>query len=268
MAEGPRKGIMGGMRRTAILAILALLLAAPLAAYTIYFKDGRTLQCKGKPRIVNGRAVVTLLNNTEASFDAKQIDDKKTEDMNKRDLGAAMILDTGASRPQAGAPATPAPKPRLSDIAATREIGPREPPATRRDAATAARSTKTRSGFVDLTTLPRNPYGDEAAAAELRQFFLGQKAEAVAIYQGTQAGRPLAEITTSSESSVFRALVSGANALLQIRGRYPAVSGIELLMITPNRERAGQFFLTPEMAEDLVAKRVGLVSFFLDNVQF
>ena len=254
------------MRRTVFLAIFTLLLAMPLAAYTVYFKDGRTLQCKSKPRIVNGRAVVTLLNNTEASFDPQQIDEKKSEEMNKRNLGAAMILDTGTSRPQA-TPAPPAPKPRLSDIAATREIGPREP-VTRRNEATSTRASKTRSGFVDLTTLPRNPYGDATVAAELRQFLLGQKTEAVEIYQGTQAGRPLAEFTTTSESSVFRALVGGANALVHIRGRYPAVSGIELLMVAPNRERAGQFFLTPEMAEDLVGKRVGLVAFFLENVQF
>ncbi|HYN20964.1 MAG TPA: hypothetical protein VE078_08390 [Thermoanaerobaculia bacterium] len=256
------------MRRTAFLTMLALLLAMPLAAYTVYFKNGTTLQCKGKPRIVNGRAVVTLLNNTQAGFDPKDIDEKKTEEMNKRDLGAAVMLDTGANRPQAGPPATPAPRPRLSDIAASREIGPREQPAIRRDASASTRAGKTRLGFVDLTTLPRNPYADAAAGSELRQFFLGQKAEAVEIYQGTQAGRPLAEITTSSESSVFRGLVGGANALLHIRSRYPAISGIELLMITPSRERAGQFFLTPEMAEDLVAKRVGLVSFFLNNVQF
>ena len=60
-----------------------------------------------------------------------------------------------------------------------------------------------------------------------------------------------------------------ARSLLHIRGRYPQkVEGLELLMTTPNGERAGQFSLTPQMAEDLVAKRVSLVSFFLDNVQF
>lgn len=252
----------------AFLTVFALLLAAPLAAYTIYFKDGRTLQTKGKPRIVNGRAVVTLLNNTEASFDPKNIDQKKTDEMNQRDLGAAMILDSGTSQQQAEATPTPAPRRRLSDIAATRPVGPREQPATRRDNNAPTHATKTRTGFVDLSTLPRNPYGDVAAAAELRQFFLGQKAEGVEIYQGTQSGRPLAEITTTSETSVFRALLTGANALLHVRGKYPSISGIELLMVTSDHERAGQFFLTPEMAEDLVAKRVGLVAFFLNNVQF
>lgn len=253
------------MRRKApaLLTVLTLLLAAPLAAYTLYLKDGRTLNIKGKPRIVNGRALVTLPNGTEAALDPAQIDMKKTEEMNKTDLGAAVILDQGRRQPAAPQPQEQS-QSRLSDIAA-RDIGPRDQPVTRREGSASGRAESARAGLSSSRTL----YGDAAVASELRQFFLGQKAEGVEILQGSQAGRPLAQVTTSSESSVFRALVTGANALLHIRGRYPQkVDGLELLMTTPNGERAGQFSLTPQMAEDLVAKRVSLVSFFLDNVQF
>lgn len=244
---------------TVLALLLATVLATQLAAYTIYFKDGQTLNTKGKPRIVNGRALVTLLNGTEASLDPAQIDDKKTEEMNKRDLGAAVLLDQGTSRTQPGAPAQPEPQRRLSDIAG-RNVGPRDQPVTRRNPAPGAERAPSASS--------RSPYGDAAVASDLTQFFLGQKAEGVEVFQGSQ-GRPLAQITTSSESSVFRALLTGANALLHVRGRYPQkVNGLELVMVTPAGERAGQFTLTPDMAEDLVAKRVGLVSFFLNNVQF
>jgi hypothetical protein len=240
-------------------AAVVLLLAAPLAAYTIYFKDGRTLNVKGKPRVANGRALVTLLNGTQASLDPAQIDEKKTEEMNQRDLGAAVILDQGTARQQQpGAPAQPAPKQHLSDIA-SREIGPRDQPVVRRTPAPAGGTAASSS---------RVPYGDAAVAAELEQFFRGQKAEGVAIYQGSQ-GRPLAQVTTSTDSAVFRALLTGANALLHVRGRFPQkVDGLELVRISPEGERGGQFTLTPAMAEDLVAKRVGLISFFLNNVQF
>ena len=249
------------MRRTppVLLAVLALLLAGPLAAYTIYFKDGRTLNVKGKPRIVNGRTVVTLLNGTQASLDPAQIDQKKTDEMNQRDLGAAVILDQGTGTPQATPPPQRDPQSRLSELAA-RDVGPRDQPVTRRPAASTGRSATALSSGT--------PYGDAAIASELSQFFLGQKAEAVEILQGSQ-GRPLAQVTTSTEAAVFRALLTGANALLQVRGRYPQkVDGLELVMVAPSGERAGQFTLTPDMAEDLVAKRVGLVSFFLNNVQF
>ncbi|MEA2563130.1 MAG: hypothetical protein QOH06_4634 [Acidobacteriota bacterium] len=248
------------MRRTTpvLVAVIALLLAAPLAAYTIYLKDGRTLNIKGKPRIVNGRALVTLPNGTQASLDPTQIDEKKTEEMNQRDLGAAVIIDQGIKQQQATATPQPAQQSRLSDISA-RGVGPRDQPARRNPAA---------PGGSEAIPSSRAPYGDAAVASELSQFFLAQKAEGVEVFQGSQ-GRPLAQVTTSSETSVFRALLTGANALLQIRGRFPQkVDGLEMVMVTPAGERAGQFTLTPDMAEDLVAKRVGLVSFFLNNVQF
>ncbi len=252
------------MRRTApaLLTVLALLLAAPLAAYTVFFRDGRTLQTKDKPRIVNGRAVVTLLNGTQASFDPKDIDQRRTDEMNQKNLGAAEIIANDTPAPQAAAPA-PA-QGRLTDLAARGGVGPREP--VRRETSASARGA---SAVRDLMTAQRKPYADAAVAAELRTFFLGQKVEGVEIYQGTQAGRPLIEITTSSESAVFRALQVGANAVLHVRDRFPQKSAsLELLMLTPGRERAGQFVLTPDMAEGLVSKRVSLVSFFLDNVQF
>lgn len=243
-----------------LVTLLALLLGAPLAAYTIYLKDGRTLNIKGKPRIVNGRALVTLPNGTEASLDPAQIDNAKTEEMNERDLGAAVILDQGTNPPQESPEPQPRPQGRLSDMAA-RGVGPRDQPVTRRNPSALA-------GRASAVPSPRTPYGDAAVASELSRFFLGQNSEGVEVFQGSQ-GRPLAQVTTSSESAVFRALLTGANALLHIRGRFPQkVDGLELVMVTPAGERAGQFTLQPDMAEDLVAKRVGLVPFFLDHVQF
>lgn len=256
------------MRRPLLISVLTLALAAPLSAYTVYLKDGRTIQTKDKPRIVDGRAIVILLNGTEAAFDAREIDSRRTEEMNKKNLGAAELIDGGPSGnpPPAAAPQGQSPS-RLTDLAA-RGVGPRDAPA-RRNPSSASAGGRTATGFPDFLTTPRTPYADAAVASELRTFFLGQKVEGVAIYQGTQSGRPLAEITTSSEGSVFKALSVGANAVLHIRDRFPqAVSGLELVMVTPARERAGQFVLTPDMAEDLVAKRVNLVAFYLENVQF
>lgn len=267
------------MRRTtsALLTVLALLLAAPLAAYTIYFKDGRTLQTKGKHRVVNGLAVVTLLNGTQASFNPQEIDVKRTDAMNKTDLGAAEIIDSG-TRQAPGAPPAPRREQRISDLINKNGAGPRDVPPARREARREETATgagvgvgRTRAGYPDFSQIARTPtpYAAADISAELRQFFLGQKAEAAEIFQGTQEGRPLVVVTTSSENSVFRALSVGANALLHVRDRFPGkVSDLELLMVTPSRERAGQFVLTPEMAEELVAKRVGLVSFFMENVQF
>jgi hypothetical protein len=91
----------------------------------------------------------------------------------------------------------------------------------------------------------------------------------VELYQGTQASRPFAEISTNSEASVFRALKIAAEALLAVQQDHPdKVSALELLLATPERERAGQFVLTRDLARDLVGDHVEVAHFFVEHVQF
>ena len=54
--------------RRAILAFLALLTLAPDGGlgYVVYLKDGSTITAKGKYRIENGRAIITLPNGTQS----------------------------------------------------------------------------------------------------------------------------------------------------------------------------------------------------------
>ena len=255
--------------RRLIPAALSLLLASPLAAYTIYLKNGQSIQAKGKYRIENGKAYITLSNGTQSFIAAKEIDIPRTEAENKSDYGGnAVILDQGAAGK--GQPASPPPPKKLSDFITSHDA--RDLPGSRRDKpapSTAAGSLKTRAGFNDLTRLARRPYPQADVLAELQQFFHGQGIDDVEIYAGTQGDRPLIEVTTSSEGAVFRALSITANALLHIRDRFPnKVAALELTMATPARERAGQFVLTPEMASDLVAKKVEPPAFYVENVQF
>jgi hypothetical protein len=258
------------LRRLA-LAALALLLASPLAAYTVYLKNGQTIQAKGKYRIANGKAYITLSNGTQSFFDANEIDVARTEAENKSDYGGnAVILDQGAGARDPHAPAAPPPQKRLSDLIASRKA-PRDLPG-RREAPVAASvkpSVTTRAGFTDLATFSRRPYGQGDVLAELQQFFHGQGIDDVEVYAGTQGDRPLIDVTTASEGSVFRSISIAANALLHIRDRFPSkVGAFELVMLTPSRERAGQFVLTPEMASDLVAKKLEPPVFYVQNVQF
>jgi len=263
-------------------AALALLLASPLAAYTIYLKNGQTIQAKGKYRIEKGKAYITLSNGTQSFIDAKEIDVQRTETQNKSDYGGnAVILDQGTPGKNQMTPPPPAQK-KLSELIASREAsrelpGRRDKPAAPGTSATSATSAntagkpavKTRAGFTDLTTLSRRPFAQADVLSELQQFFHGQGVDDVEVFAGTQGDRPLVEVTTSSEGAVFRALSIGANALLHIRDRFPnRVGALELSLVTPSKERAGQFVLTPEMASDLVAKKVEPPVFFVENVQF
>jgi hypothetical protein len=60
----------------------------------------------------------------------------------------------------------------------------------------------------------------------------------------------------------------GSNALLHVRQTNPSVAALELLLLTPAKKRAGQFVLTPRMAEELVARKVEAGAFYVRNVQF
>lgn len=259
------------MRYPRFLAILLLLVAAPLfaAGYAIYLKDGSRIIAKQKYTVDKGRAIIILLNGTETFVPLSQLDVKRTEDANKGGHGGALVLP---GMPQDVGPSTvqPPKEKTLSDLVASREAAPRVLPESKRERTeTPGGIARTKAGFVDFATVARKPFPNAEVTAELQQFFHGQGTEEVEIYQGTRADEPLLEITTNSEGSVFKALTTAANALLHIRDASPnRVAAFELLLTTPERERAGQFVLTPEMATDLVAKKVDVTAFFVKHVQF
>jgi len=255
----------------AILAFVILASVAPAAfGYVIYLKDGSTIAAKGKYRIENGRAIITLANGTQSFVPASQIDVKRTDEANRNGYEGAVVLP-GTSQ-DVGPTTTQPPRDKtLADLIQSKEAAPRELPVSRREKNELAsgRLTKTRAGFYDLATLARKPYPHSEVTAELQQFFRAQGIEEVEIYEGTQGDRPLIEITTNSEGSVFKALNTASNALLHLRDLYPnRVAAFALLLTTPARERAGQFVLNPEMATDLVSKKVDVTYFFIKNVQF
>lgn len=259
------------MRYPRFLAILLLLVTAPLfaAGYAIYLKDGSRIIAKQKYKVDKGRAIIILLNGTETFVPLSQLDVKRTEDANKEGHGGALVLP---GTPQDVGPSTvqPPKEKTLSDLVASREATPRVLPESKRERTeTPGGIARTKAGFVDFATVARKPYPNAEVTAELQQFFHGQGTEEVEIYQGTRADELLLEITTNSEGSVFKALTTAANALLHIRDASPSrVAAFELLLTTPERERAGQFVLTPEMATDLVAKKVDVTAFFVKHVQF
>lgn len=255
------------------LVILAALCAVgPLAAYTIYLKDGKTVQAKSKYVLRDGKALITLPNGTQTFLDAKEIDIPRTEQANTKDYGgSAVILDQGTTPPP-GAQAPPPPKRKtLSDLIATRGPETRDLPTARRETPTAGKTqtSRTKAGFPDFSQAARQPYGQVEVTSTLQQFFRGQGIEGVELHAGSTADRPMIEITTNSEGSVFRALAVSASALLHVHEQFPdKVAAFELLLMTPGRERAGQFVLTPDMASELLSKKVELTAFYVQNVQF
>lgn len=259
------------MRRfqCALWMLVLLLIGSPAWGYIVFLKDGSQIQTKEKPRIEGEKAILILPSGTEAFYDAGEIDFKKTEEVNVIDYGTAKLiegLDKVTTLAQDARFETE--DPTFGDYIAGRSLA--LPEVRRREAVTDdAGLPSTQAGFVDLMSLKRQPYPHSEITAEVLGYLKGQGVDRVRIFQGTEPDRPLLEIVTASEASVFKALSDSANGLAQIHERFPKkVAAFELVMMTESQARAGQFVLTPELANLLVTGRLKPAGFFLRFVEF
>ena len=257
--------------RSILLSLLLAVTAVPLFAYSIYLKDGSRLIAKEKFRIEEGRAIIILQNGTQTFIDLSEIDIPRTEEANQSRFGTAFVIEDGRL---VEAPVTKVEeKQSLTDVSRRSEGAAATRPTATRPLASGDDNPpgiqKTSSGVVDLARFARTPYRDLEISAETSRFLHALGVSEVQIFQGTESGRAFLEITANSESSVFRGLEAAADTLLHLRSQYSdKIQALELLMVTSNRELAGQFVLTAESATLLADKAVEAPSFFFDNVQF
>ena len=260
-------------RRKLTALAFALLLAAaagPLAAYTVYLKDGSKIVAREKYEVDGERAIIILQNGTRTFIELAQIDVEKTEQLNRSDYGTAVVIDQGKTKTLDEGAGGPPRDRRLGDLIAERGQGMRKLPEARRTAPVPEGTVvKTPGGWPDLATLPRRLLSDPQLAADLEGFFSGQGVQGVKVFQGTSGNRAFVDVPAGSEAAVFRSLAVAAQALLAARERSgDRLTALELLMTTPGQERAAQFTLTPELAQDLAARRQEVSAFFLAHVQF
>lgn len=256
--------------RTLVVAlVLTLAVSAPAAAYVVILADGSRIVASREYEVRGDRAIITLPNGTQTFMELSEIDREATEKANSRGYGDALVIDDGTTKQVTEAEEREPEERRLSDLAnrapALGRLEPRRR-AEPRDVRSAGRTT---AGFPDLTGLTRQAYSDLEVASQVQRSFRGQGVDGVELYQGSQAGHLLAEVTAASEASVFRTLEIAAEALLAVRESHPQrVAALELLLTTPDRERAGQFVLTPELARELVGGGTEVSRFFVEHVQF
>ncbi len=247
---------------------VAVAVAVPASAYTIYLKDGSRLIAKDKYVIRDGKALIVLQSGTTVSYDASEIDIPRTDAENKSDYGSALILDQG----KAAQPTQPVEqKTTLTDLINKRRTGLRSIPESRRPIETPDQSgaDRTPGGYLDLKTFPRAAYADVDLAGELQQQFRSKQIETVNVYAGPAEKAPLVEVETNTEASVFRAVAVACNALTEIRKSRPGVlEEINLLLINSRKENAGQFQISPAMADALLTRKIDISGFFVAYVQF
>ena len=116
---------------------------------------------------------------------------------------------------------------------------------------------------------PRTPFSDVDLGSKIGSLLRSRGVDQVAIYAGTRPGRVFLDFTTNSEAAVFRALRAGAETLMQLeQSGVNGVSAFELLMTTDRRQRAGQFLIDSERAQELTTRQLDESGFFLKYVQF
>jgi hypothetical protein len=263
MPRPPRSGKRFAALAAAVLA--ALLAAGPAAAYVVYLKDGSKIVAQEKYEVRGGKAYIVLQNGTRTMIDAAEIDVARTEEGNRTNLGSAVVLEGGEAVEARPTPAPPPPT--LRDIV-RRDPAPPPRPATANGAAATASLPRTASGHLDLAGLPRRPLADTDLAVRIAGFYGEHDIAPVQVTRGSSDARALVEATTSSEAAVFRTLAVTAASLVGLGAQGARLEAIELLMTTPNGERAGQFVVTPELAVELLERRVDVATFYLAHVQF
>lgn len=254
-----------------ILCLAAVALtAAPLAAYTIYLKDGSRVVAKSRYRVEEGKAIITLQSGTQTFIDASEIDVERTEAANKSDYGTALVLEDGKF--------TDAPVTReeeaddsLTDLAAAGELSIADRPQVRRPAVDSEvdRGERTLGGYMDFGKVARKPLRDLEISELIQDVFRARGIENLQIFQGTRSAHVMLETAANSEATVFRSIQAAAESLLRLRQDGNAVvEAIELVMFTSARERAGQFVVTPKDAADIVGDRTKVSAFYVEKVQF
>lgn len=244
----------------------------PASSYIVFLKDGKQISTKEKYRVEGDKAYLILPSGTEAVYPAAEIDVAKTDEVNTVDYGTAILIgDHGEEQQLSVDTRFEEEEQKLSDLARQRRklSGPKQ--ATRPVATEPTEPTvpTTLAGHIDLLAWPRQPFSSEEIRLELQRYLKGQGLENVSVYSGTESDRPLVEIIANSEASVFKALKDSANALVQVRDRFPQeVAALEICMVTENQLRAGQFLITPKRANLLVTGAMSSETFFLRYVEF
>ncbi len=242
---------------TAVILIAAVLVAAQ--GYVVILKSGHKIRCKEPMRIEGNNAILTLATGTVASYPLQLVDLVETERYNQLGLGDALMIEELSV---SGTPAPTATPYTSLGQHATIDASPSGP---------------TLGSTIEPTPVPTpgiklqsETYHDERVEQAFARIFDDKELLIYRTSQGTQPDYFFVQTVTDSESEVFEALETVAeayNLINRIHGEI-APDAVELEMIQTSGKAAGTFRLTPALAKELVDGETPTQTFYIKNVIF
>lgn len=239
------------MKKTVIVAALTALAATQLfaAKYWIVMKDGSRYEAVSKWTMVNGKAVINLVNGNTMAIDPNTIDVPKSEEVTR--LGGGSVFGVEHRTAQTGEKAST-----LGTAIRLRKL----PPAQSAAAPVAAP--------VETAATPSGP---QLAADVLGKF--ERAFENISIFEhkliSTGPHSLRADLTADSEDSVFNTLTATSFLIMHNAG-VPGVQieSVDLFMKTTTGGASGRFHLTRADAQALEAKTITPQAYFVSKVLF
>ncbi len=233
-----------------IVAALAVVIAIPTFAssYWVVLKDGTRYEAKAKWTVVNGKAVLNLVNGSVLNLDPNAINVAKSEEMTR--LGGGDLFGVEQI------PATSTTKAsQLGTSIKLRKLPPSQ-------AATAAAPAEATIPIAPGTLLGSDVLSKFERAYENVGIF-----EHKLVATGPHSLR--ADLTADTEDKVFNTL--SATAFLIVRNA--GITGVQIdyadiFMKTTTGAAAGRFHLTHDEAQAIESKTITPQSYFVQKVLF
>jgi len=236
------------LKKMMIAAVLVAAVATPVLAssYWVVMRDGTRYEAKTKWSVVNGKAVINLVNGNVLTLDPSSIDPAKSEEMTR--LGGGSLLGVEQM------PVTSTTK--ASALGSSIHLRqPLQP------------TTPTAPAATSITSAPGPGLGRDVTSKFERAY------ENVGIFEhnivSTGPHSLRADLTADTEDKVFNTL-SATSFLIVRNAGVPGVQidAVDLFMKTTNGAAAGRFHLTREEAEAMQAKTITPQTYFVLKVLF
>jgi hypothetical protein len=240
--------------------------AAPAWSYLIIMKDGSKLVAKDKYVVRGDKAIIRLESGSETMLPLAEIDVARTDAANVNNIGTAVVIEGGETKGLTKSDTGVPRKATLQDLIQSR-AGAAEGTETAPEPVRRQRPEITSAAATDV--VGRAPLRDVALAGTIREFLFGKGVTSVEVLQGASASRPMLVFPTRSEGQVFKALAASAVTLIHVREKSPgAVESFEIVCRAPDGGNAGRFVMSPAQAQDLIAGRIDMPTYFVKNVIF